>query len=227
MLTVFFPSSKKVTTDPATGSMASPMPKRVVPGTVQSTPFGDDEPRNSGKSYSSYEAFSKDNNISISRSPVSESNGSDKEQRKEYLPNLTKPGYYTVPDFEALCKMTVGELSKVKDFTVGRPGYGSITFKGETDVRGLNLDEIIVLLPHQIEVYPDGTEKPHVGKGLNKTAVVTLEKCWPKDPKTGKFIKEPSRRVERFIKKLRVRSGTKFVSYHVNTGQWSFEVDSF
>jgi len=183
--------------------------------------------RNQNKSYSSYEAFSHDNHVTISKTNGSNTDGTDREQRKEYLPVLTKPGYFTVPDYEELCKKTVDELNRVRDFTVGRPGFGTITFKGETDVRYLNIDEVIVFQPHQIEVYPDGTDKPTVGKGLNKSAVVTLDRCWPKDPKTGKFIKESSRRVERFIKKLRLRSGTKFVSYTVDSGQWCFEVDSF
>jgi len=218
--------SDRIISDPAVGTtVATPTPKRITPGTVQATPFEEtSDDKLLSKNYSTYADFSKDNNISIAKS--GETNGSTKSKGKEYLPILTRPGYFTVPDFETLSEMTPAELSKIRDFTVGRPKFGKITFKGETDVRGLNLDEIILFQPHQIEVYPDGTDKPLEGQGLNKQAVVTLERCWPKDPKGG-VIKEPSRRLDRFIKKLRMRSGTKFVNYHVATGEWSFEVDSF
>ena len=58
---------------------------------------------------------------------------------------LSRPGYETVPSMEELRTMAEdqpsGELI-VDDFTVEREGYGKVTFLGETNVYGLNLDEI-------------------------------------------------------------------------------------
>ena len=54
---------------------------------------------------------------------------------------LTQPGYYTVPPLSELETMFVGGRCEVKDFTVGREGYGKIRFLGMTEiVAGLNLD---------------------------------------------------------------------------------------
>ena len=49
-------------------------------------------------------------------------------------------------------------------------------FEGETDVLGLNVAEIIKINLKEIVGYPDesSVEKPDIGKGLNKSAVLTL-----------------------------------------------------
>ncbi|GJT59290.1 nuclear pore complex protein NUP96-like protein isoform X1 [Tanacetum coccineum] len=60
--------------------------------------------------------------------------------------------------------------SRAQNFKVGRHGYGSVTFFGETDIRWLDLDEIVKFRRHEIVVHEDETTKPEVGKGLNKAA---------------------------------------------------------
>lgn len=62
----------------------------------------------------------------------------------------------------------------MKDFVVGRHGYGSKMFPGETNVSGLVLDSIIQFNSKEVMVYMDKTKKPRVGMGLNKPEVVTL-----------------------------------------------------
>ena len=56
---------------------------------------------------------------------------------------LRRPGYFTIPSLEELADM-VGEDGHciVKDFGVGREGYGNVYFPGETDITGLDLDAI-------------------------------------------------------------------------------------
>ena len=61
----------------------------------------------------------------------------------------------------------------VENFTVGRHGYGNVCFLGVTDVYGLDLDKIVFIVRKEIEVYPDGTEKPPRNQGLNKSAIVS------------------------------------------------------
>lgn len=57
--------------------------------------------------------------------------------------NLTKSEYYTVPSMKELEKLVdrSGDCF-VDGFTVGRTGYGSVYWPGETNVAGLNLDEL-------------------------------------------------------------------------------------
>lgn len=62
----------------------------------------------------------------------------------------------------------------VENFTVGRYGYGNVCFLGVTDVAGIDLDSVVFILRKQIEVYPEGTQKPPQGQELNKPAIVSL-----------------------------------------------------
>lgn len=55
---------------------------------------------------------------------------------------LTDSSYYTIPTLDEMIQFIDGESCIVKDFAVGRKGYGQVMFPGETDVYGLNLDEI-------------------------------------------------------------------------------------
>jgi len=56
---------------------------------------------------------------------------------------LSRPGYYTIPPFEALAELVDDEGNcYVEDFTIGREGYGSIFFPGITNITDMNFDEI-------------------------------------------------------------------------------------
>lgn len=56
---------------------------------------------------------------------------------------LRRPEYYTRPSIGTLdIQVTDEQECLVRDFTVGREGYGEVTFLGVTNVYGLNLDEI-------------------------------------------------------------------------------------
>lgn len=77
-----------------------------------------------------------------------------------------------------------GYCSRVKDFVVGRHGYGSKMFPGETNVSGLVLDSIIQFNSKELMVYMYKRKKSPVGMGLNKPEV-TLLKVKYFDKKTG------------------------------------------
>jgi hypothetical protein len=64
---------------------------------------------------------------------------------------LNRPDYYTMPALDDLIECLEEEendegvmrkICPVENFVVGREGYGNVMFPGETDVAGLNLDEI-------------------------------------------------------------------------------------
>ena len=93
------------------------------------------------------------------------------------LPTLRSSGYYMEPCLKELAKrelMDSGFCSRVQDFTVGRFGYGRVKFLGDTDVRWLDLDQIIRFGRHEVVVYGDEGAKPEVGQGLNKAVEVTF-----------------------------------------------------
>ncbi|CAA6663681.1 unnamed protein product [Spirodela intermedia] len=109
-----------------------------------------------------------------------------------------------------------GFCSRVKNFVVGRRGYGSIKFDGETDVRGLDLEAIVEFNSREVVVYGDEVRKPPVGKGLNRPAEVTLLNVRCANRKTGEVYTEGPR-----------EQGAEFVSFDAGKGEWKFRVDHF
>ncbi|GBG75208.1 hypothetical protein CBR_g19844 [Chara braunii] len=147
------------------------------------------------------------------------------------LPKLRDPEYYTEPKAQELAakeRANPGYMSCVKDFVVGRRGYGSLKFLGETDVRGLDLEGIVQLNNCEVLVYMDESQKPAVGKGLNKPAEVTLLNVKCIDKKSGQVLQGPD--VEKFERKLKRKTeqqGAEFVKYDASKGEWVFRVEHF
>lgn len=142
------------------------------------------------------------------------------------LPTLLRPEYYTELGFDELVRrelMDPGYCSRVPDFTIGRYGYGSVKYIGETDVRGLDLDDIVTFRRHEIVVYEDESAKPLVGHGLNKTAEVTLvvRLGSPKVEDCGEEI------IEDKLRRSTERQGAQFISFDPENGEWKFLVQHF
>ncbi|KAL3317930.1 Nuclear pore complex protein Nup98-Nup96 [Cichlidogyrus casuarinus] len=140
---------------------------------------------------------------------------------------LTKPGYYMLPVVDTLEKF-INERGRcvVEDLVIGRKSYGHIAFAGETDVTGINLDE-----RGEVVIYPDDDNKPSIGYGLNRRAVVTLDGLWPKDKTTRELITQPDvQTANRFgerLEKATNRMDAIFIEYRSETGSWVFEVKHF
>ncbi|KAM7481878.1 hypothetical protein LguiB_006461 [Lonicera macranthoides] len=148
------------------------------------------------------------------------------------LPKLHKcSDYYTVPQIQELAskeRAEPGSISRVKDFILGRRGYGSIKFLGSTDVRQLDLESLIQFNSREVIVYPDESKKHPVGQGLNKPAEVTLLNIKYIDKRTGKqYVDGPKadKYREMLIKKA-TDQGAEFVSYDPVVGEWKFRSSS-
>lgn len=148
------------------------------------------------------------------------------------MPKLRHSDYYTEPRIQELAakeRAEPGFCRRVKDFVVGRHGYGSIRFIGETDVRRLDLESLIQFNNREVIVYMDESKKPPVGQGLNKPAEVTLLniKCF--DKKTGRQYTEGPKidRYEEMLKRKAEDQGAEFVSYDPVKGEWKFRVNHF
>ncbi|KAL1294440.1 hypothetical protein HN51_055220 [Arachis hypogaea] len=148
------------------------------------------------------------------------------------MPKLRRSDYYTQPRIHELAakeRAEPGFCSHVKDFVVGRQGYGSIRFLGETDVRGLDLESLIQFNNREVIVYMDDAKKPPVGQGLNKPAEVTLLsiKCF--DKKTGQQYTEGPK-IEKYTEMLKRKAedqGAEFISYDPIKGEWKIRVNHF
>ncbi|XP_073023367.1 nuclear pore complex protein NUP98B-like isoform X2 [Primulina eburnea] len=148
------------------------------------------------------------------------------------LPKLRLGDYYTEPPISLLAESERAEpgfCSHVHDLVVGRRGYGSIKFLGETDVRYLDLDSIVQFNKREVIVYLNDLNKPPVGQSLNKPAEVTLLNVKCIDKKTGIQYMDGGkvrRYTEMLIKKTEEK-GAEFISYDPVEGVWKFRVQHF
>ncbi|CAK9169753.1 unnamed protein product [Ilex paraguariensis] len=143
------------------------------------------------------------------------------------LPTLRLSDYYMEPSLSELATREVmypGYCSRVPDFTVGRNGYGCVKFVDKTDVRCLDLDQIIKFDRHELVVYGDESVKPVVGQGLNKAAEVTLML------QIRSSVNYRGDQLREMVRKLRLiteKQGAHFISFDPSNGEWKFLVHHF
>lgn len=145
---------------------------------------------------------------------------------------LTRPGYYTIPSLDEMISYIRSDGScVVPHLTVGRHNYGSVHYDAEIDVSGMDLDSLVHFLNKEVIVYPEESEKPPLGSGLNRRAVVTLDRVWPRDKSEKRPITDPDRLLkmdyENKLRRVCDKHNTKFIEYRPQTGSWVFRVEHF
>ncbi|KAI8605514.1 nuclear protein 96-domain-containing protein [Dissophora ornata] len=148
--------------------------------------------------------------------------------------NKTEGEYWMSPALEDLRKLSQSELQHVSGFQVGLPGFGSVAFQEPVDLTTVpSLSAIcgnIVIFDHKIcKVYPDESNKPPRGQGLNVPAIISLEGCWPKDRATGETVKfdKSSPQYTQHLKRLKRQPETTFMDFNAENGTWTFRVEHF
>lgn len=83
----------------------------------------------------------------------------------------------------------------------------------------------------EVIIYQDDENKPPLGEGLNRKAIVTLDRIWPNDKTTKQPITNPDRiAATNFVTKLQracAKLNTQFIDYRPDTGSWVFNVEHF
>ena len=139
------------------------------------------------------------------------------------VPKLTKLGYKCNPSIEEMKRMSDRELQQIENFTIENE-HGKVEFDGKTDVRGLDIDDIVFIQPGMIEVYPIEESKPRRGEKLNKPSTLTLYNCRRSDfcenPEKAKqkMERQAAKRDQEFIDfdpincvyRMRVKHFTKY-----------------
>ena len=140
---------------------------------------------------------------------------------RSVLPVCGNHNLWTKPSIEAMAGMTEHELSRVEHFQIGHYGMGSVTWPGLTDVRFLNIDDLIIFKKGSVTLFPDEDLKPPMGTGLNKTAIIELFVR----PKNMDLAKKYEARYIDEMRKLTETNGAEFLSYDLEA--WRFRVEHF
>jgi len=139
---------------------------------------------------------------------------------------------------DRLRRMTERELFQVKDFTVHHTEHGWIRWEGLTDVRALDLDQIVMFEHGKVEVYDDDiADKPEEGHFLNKFATIRLTAIWspevekaaeaPQNALTESMRTEYQKQWGRMLQEHCASNHTKFQCYDQLKGDWTFQVEHF
>lgn len=140
-------------------------------------------------------------------------------------------GYWTYPSIEDIAKMDPTSLEGVRNFIIGRVGYGQIAYDYPVDLTRLVanaennghliaeelFDNIVILKQSAVLVYQGIDDKPPLGTELNVPATITLEGVKPK----------PNLSMENHIDFLKRQIGMEFVTYDPITYAWVFKVKHF
>ncbi|CAF0894241.1 unnamed protein product [Rotaria sordida] len=202
------------------------------------------------KKFSTYDAYLASKKQQIENIKISDDddniNNNDKQinfnenkferERAFRLPKLTHDDYYTKPTIDEL-RNYFNEKGQclVKEFTVGREHYGSVTFQGsKINLAGLDLNQLIEIGRRQITVYPDDNNKPAEGEELNCQAIISLLGVYPIDrsiSNSGEEVTDPDRLIEmnygNYLRDMTKKFHGQFLDYDVYTGTWTFKVEHF
>jgi hypothetical protein len=145
---------------------------------------------------------------------------------------LTKEFYYCTPPKCSL-DLLVDDSGRclVDEFRVGHEAFGHVTFHGETDVIGMNLDSIVEFKLKELNLYPDeeNSKQMQRGNGLRRPATVVLFNVWPINKEKTNFITDPvelsKRKYENLLQRSCSRMNTRFLNYNPVLGQWSFKIN--
>lgn len=159
-------------------------------------------------------------------------------------PRLTIPGCYTIPSLSELQRKSSSELARLPEFTIGHSKFGTVSWTtSPTDVRNLNLDELVSFQQDSIEVYPE-SHFPHGSPAdgvLNKVATVTIfhlsvglilaraigSDGASKRAASGHLTERDTDLITAELRKLTASFNGRFVSFSVEGNKWTFEVDHF
>ena len=147
---------------------------------------------------------------------------------KQFVPKLTKAGYDVYPSIADLEAMSEADLAAVTGFKVERQGYGSVRWDGAVDVRGVDLDAVVVIEYKNVSVYDEAEEKgekPQQGSKLNRPAVITMHGIYPKDG--AESSAEAKEKLKRKIEKSTKKMGAELLSFEEDSGVWMFRVGHF
>ena len=223
----------KVTWDPQLSRAARESPTlaprvNTMLGSPSTTPLGKPPP---GRTFGAQSPVARLNLAPTEPTPTKSPVGVLKNKKPD--PSKIPGEYWTEPSLSELRDYTYDRLARLEHFKVHRTGFGVVEFLQPVNLTTLkSIDEIpgiyVTFDSKECIVYPDESEKPAMGEGLNVPARISLVGCWPMDKSTRQPITDPKNpKTHVHMKKLQAIKDTKFVDYDLETGTWTFEVPHF
>jgi len=152
-------------------------------------------------------------------------------------------GYYLIPDYTEIIRMTKDEVRRIENFTIGNQ-HGKVVWENQTDILSIfegvhdsykTIENLVDIQNSALTVYKDDSNKPPRGQGLNKPAIIYLLGMYPKAIKNK--LKNSQVMTEKEVVifdkyKARLRemvraNGDVFLSYRGKQGELCFSVSGF
>ena len=152
-------------------------------------------------------------------------------------------GYYLIPDYTEIIRMTKDEVRRIENFTIGNQ-HGKVVWENQTDILSIfegvhdsykTIENLVDIQNSALTVYKDDSNKPLRGQGLNKPAIIYLLGMYPKAIKNK--LKNSQVMTEKEVVifdkyKARLRemvraNGDVFLSYRGKQGELCFSVSGF
>ena len=139
----------------------------------------------------------------------------------EKLPILTNTEYKINPDLKAISRMTLEELEQIDNFSISNKN-GKIEFEETIDLTGVNLDQIVNILPGRVELYKNNNISflPQPGKGLNKKAVIHLYNISDNDDVENELSLQ-------YLQEKTKEINGEFKSFNRDSREYIYKVDHF
>ena len=164
----------------------------------------------------------------VDLSGSSPSSSSPLQAETRFVPKMTKADYHVFPSIAELGAMSEADIAAVSGFKVERHGFGSVEWDGAVDVRGVDIDTVVVIESKNVSVYDKAEEtgeKPEQGSKLNRPAVITMFDIFPKEG--AESSPEAKAKLRRKIEKSTKKMGAELLSFEEESGVWKFRVGHF
>ena len=139
--------------------------------------------------------------------------------------------YWMRPSRSELSKMSRDQLKNVAGYTVGRVDCGEVTFNVPVDLNTVDLDSIfggiVQISLRSITVYPEETQKPPRGKGLNVPSTLRIQNSWPRGKNRKISAAKSGPLFDKHVQRLMNVVNTEFIEYNKDSGVWAFMVPHF
>jgi hypothetical protein len=91
-----------------------------------------------------------------------------------FLPSIPPlPTHFSISPEPSVISQLMSSQSPLPHLTLSNR-YGSVHFPGPLEIAGVDVGKVVRIAKGEVEIYPQGVEKPHWGRGLNRFTQVEV-----------------------------------------------------